>query len=165
MQVPKITTRWLMIAVAVVAVALSVEGAVTAMASFVLIRAVRRPRPVHLTTTILLTLLTGILLWANLRPTGWQEVWNVDAPAELDPVTKAMFWRGWPLSPFMICIDGLRCRPSPIAGCLLVFDGVLFVVALFAAKAVCESCFRWLHSTKRARQRDSDQCDCMQGDK
>jgi len=166
MRVPKMTTRRLLIAVAVVAVAFSVEAAVTAMAFLVLIRAVRRPRPVHLTTTILLTLLTGILLWANLRPTGWQEEWGmVEAPAGLDPVTKAMFWRGWPLSPFMFCLDGLRVRSSGIEGCVLVFDGVLFLVVLFAAKAVCEGCFRWLHSTKLARQRDSDQCDCMQGAK
>jgi hypothetical protein len=73
MRVPKMTTRRLLIAAAVVAVALSVEAAITAMAFLALIRAVRRPRAVHLTTTILLTLLTGILLWANLRPTGWQE--------------------------------------------------------------------------------------------
>src|SRR3954451_11934120 len=109
MRLPTMTTRRLMIAVAVVAVASSVEGAVSAMGVLVLIRAVRRPRPVHLTTTILLTLLTGILLWANLRPTGWQEeLGRVEAPAELDPVTKAMFWRGWPLSPFMVCLDGMR---------------------------------------------------------
>jgi hypothetical protein len=144
------TTRRLMIAVAVVAVTLSVEGAITAMAFLVLIRAVRRPHPVHLTTTILLTLFTGILLWANLRPTGWQEELGwIDTPTGLDPITKAMFWRGWPLSPFMIClIHGMRFRPDGIEGCVLVFDGVLFLVALFAAKAVCESCFRWLQHRK-----------------
>jgi hypothetical protein len=139
------TTRRLMTAVAVVAVALSVEGAVTVMAFLVLIRAVRRPHPVHLTTTILLTLLTGILLWANLRPTVWQEGFGgeIDAPTGLDPITKAMFWRGWPLSPCMIClIHGMKFHPSGIEGCVLLFDGALFLGALFVAKAVCESCFR-----------------------
>jgi hypothetical protein len=147
MRLPTMTMRRLMAAVAVVAVALSVEGAVTVTALLVLMRAVRRPHPVHLTTTILLTLLTGILLWANLRPTVWQEEFGggIDAPTGLDPITKAMFWRGWPLSPCMIClIHGMRFHPSGIEGCALVFDGVLFLVALFAAKAVCESCFRWL---------------------
>jgi hypothetical protein len=140
-----------MTAVAVVAVALSGEGAVIVMAFLVLIRAVRRPHPVHLTTTILLTLLTGILLWANLRPTVWQEDFGggIDAPTGLDPITRAMFWRGWPLSPCMTClIHGMRFHPSGIEGCVLVFDGVLFLVALFAAKAVCESCFRWLQQRK-----------------
>src|SRR4051795_1558728 len=110
MRVPKMTTRRLMVAVAVVAVALSVEGAVTAMAVLVLIRAVRRPRPVHLTTAILLTLLTGILLWANLRPTGWQrELGGVESPMETDPITRAMFWRVWPLSPFIFCfVHGMK---------------------------------------------------------
>src|SRR5271170_7433363 len=152
MRLPTMTTRRLMTAVAIVAVTLSVEGAVTVMAFLVLIRAVRRPHPVHLTTTILLTLLTGILLWANLRPTVWQEEFGggIDAPTGLDPITKAMFWRGWPLSPCMIClIHGMKFHPSGgIEGCVLVFDGVLFLVALFAAKAVCESCFRWLQHRK-----------------
>src|SRR3954469_951943 len=111
MRLPTMTTRRLTIAVAVVAVALSVEGAVTAMAFLVLIRAVRRPHPVHLTTTILLTLLTGILLWANLRPSIWQEEFSgaIDTSTWLDPITKAMFWRGWPLSPCMFCpFHGMR---------------------------------------------------------
>ena len=76
MRLPRMTTRRLMTAVAVVAVAFSVEGAITVMALLVLIRAMRRPHPVHLTTTILLTLLTGILLWANLRPTVWRWKWS-----------------------------------------------------------------------------------------
>ena len=146
MRLPTMTMRRLMAAAAVAAVALSVEGAVTVTALLVLIRAVRRPPPVHLTTTILLTLLTGILLWANLRTTVWQEeLGGIDAPTGLDSITKAMFWRGWPLSPCMVClIHGMKFHPSGIEGCVLVVDGVLFLVALFAAKAVCESCFRWL---------------------
>jgi hypothetical protein len=90
MRLTTMTTRGLMVAVSVVAVALSVEGAIIVMAFLVLIRAVRRPHPVHLTTTILLTLLTGILLWANLRPTVWQEEFGggIDAPTGLDPITK-----------------------------------------------------------------------------
>jgi hypothetical protein len=79
-----------MTAVAVVAVVLSGEGAVTVMALLALIRAVRRPHPVHLTTTILLTLLTGILLWANLRPTVWQEEFGGEIPTGLDPITKKL---------------------------------------------------------------------------
>jgi hypothetical protein len=150
MRLPPMTTRRLMIAVAVVAVALSVEGAVTVMAFLVLIRAVRRPHPVHLTTTILLTLLTGILLWANLRPTGWREsLGGIDTPTGLDPITKAMFWRGWPLSPCMICLmTGMKLHPSGIEGCVLVFDGVLFLVALFATKAACECGLGWLQHRK-----------------
>ena len=151
MRLPRMTTRRLMTAVAVVAVALSGKGAVTVMAFLVLIRAVRRPHPVHLTTTILLTLLTGILLWANLRPTVWQEDFGggIDALTGLDPITKAMFWRGWPLSPCMIClIHGMKFHTSGIEGCVLVFDGALFLVALLATKAVCESGFRWLQHRK-----------------
>jgi hypothetical protein len=123
-----------------------IDCCITAVAILAFVLAARWPHPVHLATTILLTLLTGILLWANLRPTGWQEeLGGVDSPVELDPITKAMFWRGWPLSPFMIClIHGMRFHPSGIEGCVLVFDGALFVAVLFATKVLCERCLRWL---------------------
>ena len=114
------------------------------VAVLTLVRATRRPHPVHPTTAILLTLLTGVLLWANLRDSGWQEVWNERAPEGLDPVTKAMFYRGWPLAPFMVClIHGLRFYSSGVEGCVLVLDGVLFLVALYATKAACERLLRW----------------------
>ena len=114
------------------------------VAVLTLVRAARRPRPVHPTTAILLTLLTGVLLWANLRTSGWQEVWNERAPEGLDPVTKAMFYRGWPLAPFMVClVHGLRFHPNGVEGCVLVLDGVLFLVALYATKAACERLLRW----------------------
>ncbi len=164
MRLTTMTMRGLMVASAVVAfalsVALSAEGAIILVAFLVFIRAVRGPHPAHLTTTILLTLLTGILLWANLRPSVWQEVWGgFDTPTELDPITKAMFWRGWPLSPFMICIDGLKYRHVNISFIALVFDGALFLVALFTTKVVCEGCLRRRRSTKLLKQRNSDQCD------
>jgi hypothetical protein len=114
------------------------------VAILTLVRAARRPHPVHPTTAILLTLLTGVLLWANLRASGWQEVWNERAPEGLDPLTKAMFYRGWPLAPFMVClVHGLRFHSSGVEGCVLVLDGVLFLVALYATKAACERLLRW----------------------
>jgi hypothetical protein len=127
-------------------VAAGVDCFVIGMALLLLIRAARRPHPVHRTTAILLTLLTVVLLWANLRPTVWQEDFGggIDAPTGLDPITKAMFWRGWPLSPCMVClIHGMRFHTNGVQ-CVLVLDGALFVVALFATKAVCERCLRWL---------------------
>jgi hypothetical protein len=137
-------TMWrMMIAVAVVAVALSVQGAIIAMALLVLVLASRRPRPVHVITALLLILITGILLWANLRPTGWEAFGGL--PMELDPITKEMFWRGWPLSPCMICkYRSMRFHTSGIEGCVLVFDGILFLFALFATRTVSERCLRWL---------------------
>ena len=67
------------------------------------------PRRVHLATGILLTLVAGALLWANLRPTGWERLHHVRPPNELDPVAKSMFYRGWPLYPFATCpFHGMR---------------------------------------------------------
>jgi hypothetical protein len=147
MLLPRMTTRRWLVAVAVAAVvAAGVDCSVIGVALLLLIRAARRPHPVHRTTAILLTLLTVVLLWANLRPTGWQEEFGgVESPLELDPITKAMFWRGWPLAPCMVClIHGMRFHHSGLEGCVLVFDGGIFVAALFAAKAMCERCLRWL---------------------
>lgn len=121
-----------------------VDATIILLALMVLFRAVRRPQPVHLTTAALLTLVTGALLWANLRPTGWQREFGLATPTQLDPIAKAMFWRGWPLSPCMVClIHGMKFHPSGEQWAVLTFDGVLFVVALFTAKAVCERCLRW----------------------
>lgn len=119
-----------------------VDATIILLALLTLVRAVRRPQRVHLATAILLTLATGILLWANLRPTGWQEEFGVDTPAELDPITEAMFWRGWPLSPCEVClVHGMKFHPSGVQWALVV-DAVLFVAALLAGKAVCERCLR-----------------------
>jgi hypothetical protein len=149
MQLPRMTTRRWLLAVAVAAVlAAGIDWSVIGVALLILIRAARRPKPVHRTTAIVLTLLTGILLWANLRPTEWQEEYfgGVDAPPGLDPITTAMFWRGWPLSPCMVClVHGLEFHPSGIEQCVLAFDGFLFVTAVFAARAVCERSLQSLH--------------------
>jgi hypothetical protein len=109
------------------------------VAVLTLVRAARRPHPVHPTTAILLTLLTGVLLWANLRNSGWQEVWNERAPEGLGPVTKAMFYRGWPFAPFMACIIYFnRFRPAGGEGLALVFDWLVLFAALYVTKAACE---------------------------
>jgi hypothetical protein len=145
MRLPHVrfTVRRMMVAVAVVAVALSVQGAIISIALLVLVHVVRRPHPVPRTTAILLTLITGIFLWANLRLTGYEEFGGL--PDELDPITKEMFWRGWPLSPCMICeYRRMSFHPSGIEGCALVFDGILFLFALFATRTVSERCLRWL---------------------
>ncbi len=114
------------------------------VAVLALVRAARRPHPVHPATAILLTLLTGVLIWANLRPTALQQNFAGESLPGLDPVTRAMFFRGWPLSPCFFClIHGLRFHPSGIEPFVLAFDGVLFLAALYATKAACERLLRW----------------------
>ncbi|WP_435016217.1 hypothetical protein TA3x_003781 [Tundrisphaera sp. TA3] len=100
------------------------------------------------TTAILLTLLTGAWLWANLRDPGWQADLNVDAPEGLDPITKAMFYRGWPLAPFMICpTRGMTFHPTGMEGLALILDGACLLVALYATKAACDGLLRRRRST------------------
>ena len=110
-----------------------------------LVRAARRPHPVRPTTAVVLTLLTGVLLWANLRTTPWQADFpNMDCPPGLDPVTGAMFWRGWPLAPCMISLmHGQKFHSGGGEPYVLVLDGVVFLVALYTTKAACERLLLW----------------------
>jgi hypothetical protein len=123
-----------------------VDAIIILVAQMVLFCVIRRPKPVHLTTAVLLSMITGIMLWANLRPTGWQREFGVDTPTELDLIIKALFWRGWPLSPFMASLD-MMFR-SPGGQLLLVCDCVLFVVALYTVKIISEQFLRW-HDRRR----------------
>jgi hypothetical protein len=88
------------------------------------------PVRIHRSTAIALMLVSALLLWANLRPDGWKRItdeygFRTDNPNEqlestnLDPLTKSLFYRGWPLSPFLFCSGGLtRWHPdqSPLVG-------------------------------------------------
>ena len=128
-----------------------VDAAICLLVLVVLCLALRYPRPVRLPTGILLTSVAGILLWANLRATEWQREIGLATPSRLDPITEAMFWRGWPISPCTVClIYFMKFQPDGVLQWALVFDGVLFVVALFATKVVCESCLRWRDRRMRA---------------
>ena len=114
------------------------------VAVLTLVRAARRPHPVHPTTAILLTLLTGVLLWANLRQSAWQGVRNERRSTGFGPSHKSYVLSRWPLAPCMVCIiHGMRFRPSGIEQCVLAFDGLFFLVALYATKAACERLLRW----------------------
>jgi len=139
-----------------------VEVFTIAFAVVILVALARRNRPVRPTTAFFLALLTGAWIWANLRTSGWQEVWGEGAPDGLDPVTKAMFWRGWPLAPFMVCmIHGNRFRPSGLEGCALIFDWLVLFVVLSLARFVCARCSHWRDRRTRSadalRPRESSQ--------
>jgi hypothetical protein len=101
-------------------------------------------RPVRPITAFFLALLTGAWIWANLRNSGWGEEWGNDIPEGLDPVTQAMFYRGWPLAPFMFCIIYFnRFHSGGLEGLALVFDWLVLTAALSLARFVCERCFHW----------------------
>jgi hypothetical protein len=121
-----------------------VDVFIIAVAVIILATVARRPVPVRPMTVFILALLTGAWIWANLRASGWQEVFNEGAPRGLDPVTKAMFWRGWPLAPCMVCIIYFnRIQPSGLEGSVLVIDWIVLLIVLFLARFVCERCSRW----------------------
>jgi hypothetical protein len=120
-----------------------VDAVICLAAFLVLVAFLRFPRRVHPVTAVVLALIAGTLLWANLRPAGWQKEFNVMAPDELDPITRAMFWRGCPLCPFMVCpYRHMTLCSSGLEWMPLVLDGLLFVAALFAARRACDWFFR-----------------------
>ena len=129
-----------------------VVAAICLLALMVLWLALRYPRPVRPPTGIFLTLVAGILLLANLRATEWPRQFSESTPSGLGPVTEAMFWRGWPLSPCMVClVHGMKFHPGGEQWGVLFFDGAVFVVALLVATVACESCLRWRDRRMRAR--------------
>ncbi len=120
-----------------------IEFVVVAFAVVILVAVVRWTRPIRPITALFLTLFTGAWIWANLRTSGWQEVFNQDPPEGLDPVTRAMYWRGWPLAPAMLClIHGNRIRPGGGEVLALAFDWVVLFAALSLAGFVCKRCSR-----------------------
>ncbi len=108
------------------------------------------PHRVHLPTGVLLTLVAGTFLWANLRLAGRERELGLPLADPLDPVAEDMFYRGWPLSPCLVClVHGMKFHPSELGvHGILVFDGVVCAVALFVVRGVCELCIRW--QAKRA---------------
>jgi hypothetical protein len=139
------------------------------------------PRRVYPETGVLIAITAVILLWANLRQTGWewrcpiQRGWqgcDTSTPKEIDPITSAMFWRGWPMSPWRLYpshqgYDGVDGTPLTafyfvdhpsvqeallIRGTLLL-DCVVFFAALFTVRFICELYFRrfsaFRHKIKR----------------
>src|SRR5262249_5247593 len=123
MQLRRMTTRrWLLAVVVAAVIAAGVDWSVIGMALVILVYVARRPQPVHRSTAVLLTLVTGILLWANLRDSGWEAEFGGTIAVGLDPITRAMFWRGWPLSPCMFCLfHGMKYHPGSVEWLVLAF--------------------------------------------
>jgi hypothetical protein len=117
------------------------SGRSIAFALVILVAVARRLRPVRPITVFFLALLTGAWIWANLRASGWQEECGGEIPEGLDPVTKAMFYRGWSLAPFMFVITYFnRLHPGGLEGLVLVFDWLVLIAALSLARFVCDRC-------------------------
>ena len=62
------------------------------------------------------------------------------APPELDPVTRAIFWRGWPICPFMNCpYRHMAFSPTDaFVEQALIYDFAVFVGTLLATRFLVE---------------------------
>ncbi len=118
-----------------------VDALVSLAAVAILVGFLRYPRRVHLVTGVALVLIAATLLWANLRRTGWEEVWGERAPPGFAALARTMYYHGWPACPFMVSpprgmppySDGLEWTP-------LVLNGIVFALALFVARVICQWC-------------------------
>src|SRR3954447_5266538 len=105
-----------------------VDAFTIAFAIVILGAVARRAFPVRPITLFMLALLAGAWIWANLRNSGWQEEWGNDFPEGLDPITKAMFYRGWPLAPFMVCLVYFnRFHAGGLERFVLIFDWLVLI--------------------------------------
>jgi hypothetical protein len=71
--------------------------------------------PFHTTTNVLLLVSAVILLYVNLRTSdqGLNEYGDGLALTDLDAITAALFFKGWPFSPYMVCsFHGMRWHPE-----------------------------------------------------
>ena len=147
------TLRTLFVLTGITAVLFSVvctlgyaDAIVVLAAVLVLVCITRYPHRVHRITSVVMTIIAGALLWLNLRPTRWQERLYENPPEYLDPVSNAVFYRGWPVGPWMIC-DHQNLSVRHGGGGAVPFDGLFYAVAIVAVRGVCESYFRrrfWL---------------------
>ena len=125
---------------------LGYADAVVALAAIViLVVVIEYPSRVHLPTGILLTIVAGVLLWANLRPTQWAREFDQWPPEGLDAVAESMFFRGWPLPAFVICpFRHMQFEPNNAAVYLiLVLDGIAYVIALTDRQGCLRVALRW----------------------
>lgn len=88
----------------------------------------------------------GVLFWANLRISGkvhffWYN--SIGAPQELDPITRFMFFRGWPIAPFEWCVmntfewQGGRLAYAALLVDLLIAGAIFFSVRWVGKRILC----------------------------
>jgi hypothetical protein len=103
----------------------------------------------HSLTVIIMLLAIGPLLRLNMNPpTDWKkELVNNqrEAPENLNPITRAMFYKGCPVSPCQFCVfHGMKWHPEEshlVDLPLLINLCVLVVVGLFTG-ILAEWCIR-----------------------
>src|SRR6266446_471627 len=86
----------------------------------------------------------AVLLWLNLRIPGWLEEYryNTNRPPEsLDPITKFMFFRGWPFTPCGYCYSNLSgWHPDGIVQLAAFADILVSILVLAITGVICEWC-------------------------
>jgi hypothetical protein len=104
----------------------------------------QQPRGMRATTFGLVVVAATVLVWMNLRVAGAIREMNLDpiraTPLELDSVTHYMFFRGWPLSPYAVCVfHGMKFHPdeSPVRF-VLVLDFAVAGMVLFGVAVLSE---------------------------
>src|SRR6516225_988991 len=105
---------------------------------------------IRFATMYCLVAVGGVLLWLNLRIPGWLEEYrfNTNRPPEsLDPITKFLFFRGWPFTPCAYCYTNLSgWHPDRSDGYVQLAayaDVIIFILVLAITGVICEWCCRF----------------------
>jgi hypothetical protein len=96
----------------------------------------------HFATKIMIVCSSALIIWANLQTTPWAEIMNLRLvpPANLDPLTKVFFFKGWPYSPCLFCMmHGFRWHPEEsFVQLALLLDWYVALLIIFNSAYLCE---------------------------
>ncbi len=93
----------------------------------------------------------GVLLWLNMQiPDRIANLHNINrTPDEIDPLTKLLFYRGWPFHPSDYCVFGLsNAHPDWKVQLAAFMDVIIFLFALTITGVVFEVCCRYWSKRK-----------------
>ena|SRR5438132_6704325 len=104
--------------------------------------------------TVVIVLASGsLILWANIRPVRVEG--DVAPPDRYGPVARELFFRGWPLSPWMLCsFHGGKWHPEEdFCWWALIIDAIVAAASVGCVWFLCEWFMRTISQRRRKKER------------
>ena len=107
-----------------------------------------RNHRVHSITLWIVILFTFIMFLLNIRTVHVDG--DLKPPAEYGTLQQHLFYRGWPLAPWMLCsFHGGKWHPNEdYIWFSLIIDVIINVIILIGIAFIIEWCVRWRGKTK-----------------
>src|SRR6266436_4783196 len=94
---------------------------------------------IHRATIIGMTVVGLLLLWLNMRTPEWAKAYNTNSPPEdVDPLTRLLFFRGWPFTPCGYCVLSGKWHTDRYAQMAAMADVAVFLLAVVTTGMICE---------------------------